>query len=204
MPNNRPPLVCHFTAGAFPQKGQELKYYHSHRDQFSFDSKVLQAQICICRVVILKISTNWRFWMSLLLFCDVLYILLRGKKKTLSSFIRCFTIVFICKIISTLIKYFLTQGNSASWVMTKGMYWLVLVNQRIRQMYLVSQVLELLIGTLLLLSRFSRVQPCDTLWTAAHQTPLSTGFSRQEYWSGLPFPSLEGRGRQKEKVTLFY
>ena len=26
-------------------------------------------------------------------------------------------------------------------------------------------------------------------WTAAHQAPLSTGFSRQEYWSGLPFPS---------------
>ena len=42
---------------------------------------------------------------------------------------------------------------------------------------------------LLLLSRFSRVQFCVTLWTAAHQAPLSTGFSRQEYWSGLPFPS---------------
>ena len=27
-----------------------------------------------------------------------------------------------------------------------------------------------------------------TLWTVAHQAPLSTGFSRQEYWSGLPFP----------------
>ena len=26
-------------------------------------------------------------------------------------------------------------------------------------------------------------------WTVAHQTPLSTEFSRQEYWSGLPFPS---------------
>ena len=26
-------------------------------------------------------------------------------------------------------------------------------------------------------------------WTVAHQTPLSMGFSRQEYWSGLPFPS---------------
>ena len=25
-------------------------------------------------------------------------------------------------------------------------------------------------------------------WTVAHQTPLSMGFSRQEYWSGLPFP----------------
>ena len=28
-----------------------------------------------------------------------------------------------------------------------------------------------------------------TSWTAAHQDPLSTGFPRQEYWSGLPFPS---------------
>ena len=29
----------------------------------------------------------------------------------------------------------------------------------------------------------------ETLWTGAHQTPLSMGFPRQEYWSGLPFPS---------------
>ena len=28
-------------------------------------------------------------------------------------------------------------------------------------------------------------------WTGAHQAPLSMGFSRQEYWSGLPFPSPE-------------
>ena len=28
-----------------------------------------------------------------------------------------------------------------------------------------------------------------TLWTVAHQAPLSMEFSRQEYWSGLPFPS---------------
>ena len=42
---------------------------------------------------------------------------------------------------------------------------------------------------LLLLSRFSRVQLCATPQTAAHQAPLSTGFSRREYWSGLPFPS---------------
>ena len=31
----------------------------------------------------------------------------------------------------------------------------------------------------------------DSLWTVAHQAPLSMGFSGQEYWSGLPFPSLE-------------
>ena len=29
---------------------------------------------------------------------------------------------------------------------------------------------------------------CVTLWTIARQAPLSMGFSRQEYWSGLPFP----------------
>ena len=39
-------------------------------------------------------------------------------------------------------------------------------------------------------SRFSRVRLCETPWTAAHQAPLSTGFSRQEYWGGVPFPSL--------------
>ena len=36
----------------------------------------------------------------------------------------------------------------------------------------------------------SRVQLLATPWTAAHQAPLSMGFSRQEYWSGVPSPSL--------------
>ena len=35
----------------------------------------------------------------------------------------------------------------------------------------------------------SHVQLFVTPWTVAHQAPLSMGFSRQEYWSGLPFPS---------------
>ena len=35
----------------------------------------------------------------------------------------------------------------------------------------------------------SGVQLFVTPWTVAHQAPLSMGFSRQEYWSGLPFPS---------------
>ena len=42
---------------------------------------------------------------------------------------------------------------------------------------------------LLLLSHFSRVQLCATPETAAHQAPPSLGFSRQEHWRGLPFPS---------------
>ena len=42
---------------------------------------------------------------------------------------------------------------------------------------------------LLLLSRFSRPRLLVTPRTAAHQDPPSMGFSRQEYWSGVPLPS---------------
>ena len=42
---------------------------------------------------------------------------------------------------------------------------------------------------LLLLSHFSSVRLCVIPQTAAHQAPQSLGFSRQEHWSGLPFPS---------------
>ena len=42
---------------------------------------------------------------------------------------------------------------------------------------------------LLLLNRFSHVRLCATPQMAAHQAPPSLGFSRQEHWSGLPFPS---------------
>ena len=40
------------------------------------------------------------------------------------------------------------------------------------------------------LCALSRVQLSMTPWTVAHQAPLSMGFPRQEYWNGLPFPSL--------------
>ena len=51
-------------------------------------------------------------------------------------------------------------------------------------------------------------QSCLTLcnlWTVAHQDPLSMGFSRQEYWSGLPFPSpgyLPDPGIEPRSPTL--
>ena len=41
-----------------------------------------------------------------------------------------------------------------------------------------------------ILNRFSCVQLFATLWTVARQAPLSMEFSRQQYWSVLPFPSL--------------
>ena len=68
---------------------------------------------------------------------------------------------------------FPTQGSNPSLVSSTG-----------------RQVLyQSLAKPLLLLSCFSRVRLWATPQTAAHQASLSLGFSRQEHWSGLPFPS---------------
>ena len=48
---------------------------------------------------------------------------------------------------------------------------------------------NVLSGCVLHPSVLSHVRVLATLWTVAHQVLLSMGFSRQEYWSGLPFPS---------------
>ena len=56
-----------------------------------------------------------------------------------------------------------------------------------------------------MLRYFSCVQLCVTPWTVAHQAPLSMGFSRQEYWSGLPclpFSSLQIRSVAQSCPTL--
>ena len=49
----------------------------------------------------------------------------------------------------------------------------------------------------------SRVQPSATPWTAAYQAPPSMGFSRQEYWSGVPLPSPSpALDSNKSKILL--
>ena len=64
--------------------------------------------------------------------------------------------------------------------------------------YVCYQLLEMIS---LLLSCFSRVRLCATPWTAAYQASPSMGFSRQEHWSGLPFPSpMHESGKWKVKV----
>ena len=61
----------------------------------------------------------------------------------------------------------------------------------------------MLLLLLLLLSRFSPVQLCVTPQTAAHQAPPSLGFSRQEHWSGLPFPSPMRESEVSHSCPLF-
>ena len=43
---------------------------------------------------------------------------------------------------------------------------------------------------------------CATPWAVAHQAPLSMGFPRKEYWSGLPFPSQWDRPNPGIKLTI--
>ena len=62
----------------------------------------------------------------------------------------------------------------------------VLFSHSLERQQLISWCLSPL---LLLLSRFSHLRLCATPEMAAHQAPLSLGFSRQEHWSGLPFSS---------------
>ena len=53
----------------------------------------------------------------------------------------------------------------------------------------------------LLLSHFSRVWLCATPEMTAHQVPPSLGFSRQEHWSGLPFPSPMHESENESEVA---
>ena len=54
----------------------------------------------------------------------------------------------------------------------------------------------------LMLSRFSRVLLCVTLWTVAHQAPLSMGFSRQEYqWIAMPSSWESSQPRDRTRVS---
>ena len=62
--------------------------------------------------------------------------------------------------------------------------------------------LLLLLLLLLLLSRFSRARLLATSWTVAHQAPPYMGFSRQEYWSGVPLPS-PGNFLEMQILELF-
>ena len=50
----------------------------------------------------------------------------------------------------------------------------------------------------------NRVRPSATPWTAAHQASPFMGFSRQEYWSGVPLPSPSHSPLQTSKIHILY
>ena len=94
---------------------------------------------------------------------------------------------------SNTLEYYLAPKQNeivplaAAWVYQE----IIILSQREKDKYKISLTdgIYKFILLLLLLSRFSRVRLFSTPWTAAYQAPLPMGFSRQEYWSGVPLPS---------------
>ena len=93
-------------------------------------------------------------------------------------------IFFTCKrIYSPIFISLLKELFTNIIIKSEPTYWDVSNSLKVRESIFIISML------LLLLSRFSRVWLCATPYTASHQAPPSLGFSRQEHWSGLPFPS---------------
>ena len=70
---------------------------------------------------------------------------------------------------------------------------------------LIFCLVDLFIGVKVKMKSLSCVQLFVTPWTVAYQSPPSMGFSRQGYWSGLPFPSpgdLHYPGTEPRSLTL--
>ena len=67
--------------------------------------------------------------------------------------------------------------------MNTGNYWIIGFIERVKT-YTLPCKIKVKVKSL------SRVRLFATLWTVEHQAPPSMGFSKQEYWNGLPFPSL--------------
>ena len=76
------------------------------------------------------------------------------------------------------------HSQASLWVAwVYGVVFLILSQLHSLLLFSVSCLLSLHVC---MLSHFSHIQLCSTLLTVARQAPLSMGFSRQEYWSGLP------------------
>ena len=71
---------------------------------------------------------------------------------------------------------------------TEGTNFYCCLNKCFLYFILISRVFTYFLLFACVLSHFSPVGLFATLWTVAHQSPLSMGFSRQEHWSGLPCP----------------
>ena len=79
------------------------------------------------------------------------------------------------------------MGKNVAWSLFKPIFnkmgFITLVNVEKERLYL-----QRMKWSMCVLRCFSHVQLFATPWTVARQAPLSVGFSRQEYWSGLPWP----------------
>ena len=79
-----------------------------------------------------------------------------------------------------------THSFQYFWSINMSLLWITMPTWFLH--WLMSKIKSLTYICACTLSRFSHVQLFETPWTIARQAPLTMGFSRQEYWSGLPSP----------------
>ena len=87
------------------------------------------------------------------------------------------------------IHLFFLQLSRTNWLIRTSITFFIVISMYFFFLEISDWSFEVYFVLLLLLSCFSCVRLCATPQMAAYQAPLSLGFSRQEHWSGLPFPS---------------
>ena len=150
-----------------------------------------------------SISISLRaFIMKVCEFCQMLFLHLLSWLYHFNFLLLMWGIILICRYWAIVAS--LEYTPTWSWYMSLLMYcWVqfpkillrTFTSMFIRDMYFYLLGVSLSgfdIRLVLLLSYFSHVWLFVTQWTVARQAPLPMGFSRQAYWSGLPFPSPEG------------
>ena len=99
----------------------------------------------------------------------------------------------------------MTANYFSAFIGWKNIYWAVAMWQALLSVEITSSKQTGKTDSSCELSHFIRVWQFATLWTVAHQAPLSKGFSRQEYWSKLPCPppgDLPNLGIEPKSPTL--
>ena len=94
-------------------------------------------------------------------------------------------------------SWFFKQFNHTVHLWRSNSQWRILADPLLVEMFCI-------LTPACMLNCFSRVQLFATLWTAAHQALLSVGFSRQEYWGGLPYSSSTGSYQPKDWTHVSY
>ena len=99
-------------------------------------------------------------------------------RMAISNFLKCWQGCGANQICIHFLKYTYIFDKNVKWCSTMENSLTVLQEAKHRMTMEIVKVKAL-----------SRARFCAAPWTAAHQVPPSMGFSRQEYWSGVPFPS---------------
>ena len=134
---------------------------------------------------VLRVGESWKFFSQ----ARIIVTLTWGKHSDISFPKICDSNNLITWMVKTasLLESSCCEGSSVLWLIVSTFPLCSQLPLDIFSKLISPVILSMLL--LLLLSRFSHIRLCVTTQTAAHQAPLSLGISRQEHWSGLPFPS---------------